>query len=315
MFPGENKLTQGLPGNLATKRAYQEEPINSDNRTMSLEPADIDEMTQAESPTTQDLLNLLQKNLSPKDTLPLPENTLYHGLKVFHDTARKALSGIAGEGMKGGWFSEEPHQPFGPNFIATTPEDLPPLLVRSKQFNVDPEKEIIPRWKKMDTKNLETLMQLRGKSPRAELSPETVKGRPAVRSNWPNIHQLVGADESGGGVPLASGGHVVPPEKLFLTDRTGNVIGRMAPKQGKNAINELWDRVKSFRNVLERGTKSEGKAAPGNQFFQEPGTTIDELPEGPLKDKLMKAAKAGGKFSWDDFLEAMKGVAVEDIPK
>src|ERR1700722_776142 len=258
--------TKELPGwahdvPLGTKHmgspAINTQPLQPDNRTMSLEPADIDEMAGRETPATGDLLSALAKNLSPKDTLPLPENTLYHGMNVFgHRTPKDALAKIAEQGMKGGWFSEEPHQAFGPHFIATTPEDLPPLLIRSKQFNVDPEKEIIPRWKKMNTENLHTQMQMRGKSPRAELTPDTVKGRPAVRSNWPNIHQLVGADEGGGGFPLEKGGHVVDPSKLFLANNKGDITGRMAPKGGKpNAIGQLWDRVKAFRNVLEEGTR------------------------------------------------------------
>ena len=254
------KTTTHLPGDVVdvgkAPNQHKTGELPMDNRTTSLEPFDIDEMTGKESPPTEDLLEAFAKNLGPKDTRLLPENSLYHGMNVFgHKSPKEALQSIANEGMRGGWFSEEPHQPFGPHFLATRPEDLPPLLIRSKQFNVDPEKEIIPRWKKMNTENLFSRMQMKGKSPRAELTPDLVKGRPATRSNWPNIHQLVGADEGGGGFPLSKGeGHVVDPSKLFLTNKTGETVGRMAPKSGENAIGKLWDKVRAFRNVLEKGT-------------------------------------------------------------
>ena len=227
---------------------------------MSLEPSDIDEMTSHNTPQLQDILDALKQNLSPKDTTLLPENSLYHGLNVWgKQPPQRILPAVAQEGMRGGWFSEEPQPGFGPHYLTTRPEDLPPLLVRERQFSQDPEKEVIPRWNNFPTTSLEARMKLKGHDPAETLVPETVKGRPAKRSLWANIHQLVGADEEGGGVPFkGQGGAVVPPEKLFLTNPAGETVGRLAPKGGKpNAVNAIWDRVKAFRNVLEEGT---GKA-------------------------------------------------------
>jgi len=318
----------GAPSSLAQGGIPNQEtrPLNPSegNRTASLEPADIDEMVGGETPKTADLLEQFAKNLSPKDTRLLPENALYHGLNVFGSTQNaKTLSGIAQEGMKGGWFSEEPHQAFGPNFIATRPEDLPPLLIRDKQFNVDPEKEIFPRWKKMNTENLETALRLRGKAPQATLVPETVKGRPAMKSLWPNIHQLVGADEGGGGHPLAKGGHVVDPEKLFLTNKTGETIGRLAPKgKSGNAVNSLLDKARAFRNVLEKGTTTVDTV--WKQLWDENGVMTHSPPQAEkvakLKQFLKSAPEKGTTLHeiWAKFAGPVKEAllqAGEDIPK
>lgn len=327
---GETHFLPGaatLGGNVTTSGRTL--PFQEDNRTMSLEPADIDEMVGAGGkPETGELLSALAKNLGPKDTLPLPENTLYHGMNVFgHKSPKDALASIANEGMRGGWFSEEPHQAFGPHFLATTPEDLPPLLIRSKQFNIDPEKEIIPRWKKMNTEALHSKMQLRGKSPAFELSADEVKGRPAVRSSWPNIHQLVGADEGGGGFPLAKGeGHVVPPEKLFLSDKAGQILGRMAPKGDKpNAIGGLWDKVRAFKNILEEGTGN--KQGTIDSVFHKLFGDDPELKGANAAQKVSKLKQflaqpepenTALKKIWGPFAEEAKAAllaAGEDIPK
>jgi hypothetical protein len=222
---------------------------------MPLESDDIEQMTSTESQRTEDLVNLIKQNLSPKDTLPLPENTLYHGLNVFgHSHGKRSMAGIASEGMKGGWFAEEPHQPFGPYHVAATPEDLPPMIIRNKQFSVDPTKELIPTWNNFPQSSIEARMKAKGHNPAETLVPDEIKGRPAKRSLWANIHQLMGADEQGVGYPYSGqGGAVVPPEKLFLADKKGDIIGRMAPKSGQNAVSRLWDKVAAFKKVLTEG--------------------------------------------------------------
>ena len=252
------KSTKPLPGAVKPEgitRARATQPYEADPRTMPLESADIEQMTSAESPRTEDLVNLIKQNLSPKDTLPLPENTLYHGLNVFSSNpARRSMAGIASEGMKGGWFAEEPHQPFGPYHVAATPEDLPPMIIRNKQFSVDPTKELIPTWNNFPQSSIEALMKAKGHNPAETLVPDEIKGRPAKRSLWANIHQLMGADEQGVGYPYSGqGGAVVPPEKLFLADKKGDIIGRMAPKSGQNAVSRLWDKVAAFKKVLTEG--------------------------------------------------------------
>ena len=56
------------------------------------------------------------------------------------------IVGIRNRGMQGGWWSEHPHKPFGPLYIATKDENIKKADIRRKNMEIDPDVEITPDY-------------------------------------------------------------------------------------------------------------------------------------------------------------------------
>jgi hypothetical protein len=205
---------------------------------------------------------------------PRPEELIYHGLATDQNSnpiqaaeyATGKVPKIQERGLSAGWFSEQPHDPFGPLFIGTKPDDVWPQYPRRSKMTIDPSVELTP-------------YAGYGSNIKKAINPETT-----------NIDAKS-----------------IPPEKLWLIDHQGNLLGRMGLGKDepgyvdwKNSATQHWKNQAKPLGPDEEGVGPFDETNKGfvDKFLGK--NKVADTPEAPtLEPSPLSWEQAAKKFGAD----------------
>lgn len=188
---------------------------------------------------------------------PRPEDLIYHGLatdlqgspETATEHALSKIPQIQEGGLRSGWFSEQPHDPFGPLYVGASPNDVWKQYPRRNKMQIDPSVELTPYGGSIA-------------EPKKPINPETIMSKTGI----------------------------VPPEKLWLIDHQGNLLGRLAPGQNepgyenwKGSATEHWKNQAKPLQEGEEGVVS-GPKSQSSLPFDEQGKMIPWSEDAITKD-------------------------------
>ena len=191
------RFPEGPRGRTGTTRPLTWDELWNSTKTTKLPPSALT------PPGTKPLVNPSVKNwiypLEPGEEAP--KQLLYHGLGTWGDDTYDIFNYIQGEGLRAGWFSDQPAEVARGDlgvYLAVDPRKLPKSLTQRRVYPQDPAVEIVPDWAG------ESGEQIHIPYDRLEAQDFLSRISGKIPSNY-----------------------AVPPEDIYVTDELGHVLGKL----------------------------------------------------------------------------------------